>query len=56
MSFYDDLLSALPSLTEADFAPNGEGKISLKDDGDGVVYIAKWDHSEPIPEGFKLGK
>lgn len=56
MSFYDELLAALPELKTEDFAPRGEGKIWLKDDGDGIVYIAKWEHELPIPKGFKLGK
>ena len=31
--------------------------ISLKDDSDGVgAYIAKWEYSQPIPEGLTLGK
>jgi len=30
--------------------------IYLQDDGDGVVYIAKWEYSKPIPDGLKLGK
>ena len=30
--------------------------IFLKDDGDGVVYIEKWEYSKPIPDGLKLGK
>jgi hypothetical protein len=28
----------------------------LKDDGDGIQYIAKWEYSKPIPDGLKLGK
>lgn len=30
--------------------------IYLQDDGDGIVYIAKWEYSKPIPKGLKLGK
>jgi hypothetical protein len=30
--------------------------IFLKDDGDGIVYIEKWEYSKPIPDGLKLGK
>ncbi len=56
MSLYDDLVDALPELTESDFAPT-TGTIVLQDDSDGVgAYIAKWDYSKPIPEGLTLGK
>lgn len=56
MSLYDDLINALPELTEADFAPK-IGTILLQDDSDGDgAYIAKWDYDKPIPNGFKLGK
>jgi hypothetical protein len=44
-----------PELTDNDFL-TGTGLISLQDDGDGVVYIAKWEYSKPIPEGLKVGK
>ena len=31
--------------------------IILQDDSDGVgAYIAKWEYSEPIPDGLSLGK
>ena len=44
-----------PELTDADFLPP-QGKIGLKDDGDGIQYISKWDYEKPIPKGLKLGK
>ena len=55
MDFYTKIVEAYPELTDADFMP-GLGKILLKDDGDGIQYIAKWNYSKPIPEGLKLGK
>jgi hypothetical protein len=56
MSLYNDLIKALPQLAEADFATT-TGTISLQNDADEAGdYIAKWDYSEPIPQGFKLGK
>lgn len=56
MSLYDDLIAALPELTEAHFIPN-IGSILLQDDSDGNgAYIAKWDYEKPLPQGFKLGK
>ena len=42
-----------PELTDADFLPE-TGSIHLKDDGDGISYIAKWEYSKPIPKGMKL--
>lgn len=44
-----------PELTDLDFDLN-HGSILLKDDGDGVAYIAKWEYSKPVPAGLKLGK
>jgi len=52
---FDEIVNIYPELTSVDFAPE-QGNIILKDDGDGVVYIAKWEYSKPIPAGFKLGK
>lgn len=55
MALYDDLVSAIPTLTSEDFGRLGT--IELRDDSDGFgAYIAKWEYSKPIPEGFKLGK
>jgi hypothetical protein len=44
-----------PELIDNDFAPI-TGTIQLKDDGDGIAYIAKWEYSKPIPSGMKIGK
>ena len=44
-----------PELTDFDFDVD-YGTILLKDDGDGVAYIAKWEYSKPIPVGLKVGK
>ena len=52
---YNKILEAYPELTMEDFLSE-TGTILLKDDGDGVVYIAKWEYSKPIPDGLKLGK
>jgi hypothetical protein len=30
--------------------------IELRDDGDGIVYLHKWEYNKPIPKGLKLGK
>lgn len=56
MTFYDDLIAAIPELTEADFAPF-TGTIVLRDDSDGEgAYIEKWEHALALPKGFKIGK
>lgn len=53
MSLFEIITEHYPELTSADFA---RGAIELKDDGDGISYIAKWEYSKPIPAGLKLGK
>jgi hypothetical protein len=55
MDLFTQITTAYPELTDADFIPMG-GSILLRDDGDGIQYIAKWDYSKPIPAGLKLGK
>ena len=43
MILYDQILAIYPTLTQADFAPNGT--IQLQNDSDGKGdYIAKWEH------------
>jgi hypothetical protein len=55
MDLFKQITEVYPDLTDKDFAPR-TGLILLQDDGDGVQYISKWDYSEPIPTGLKLGK
>jgi hypothetical protein len=56
MTLYEQIIAALPELTESDFAPF-MGSIVLRDDSDGLgAYIETWEHSEPLPKGFKVGK
>jgi len=55
MSLYDELTNIYPELSDAHFNPES-GSITLKDDGDGIAYIAKWEYSKPLPEGMKVGK
>ena len=52
---FNELQSIYSELTMSDFSP-GDGTITLSDDGDGIQYISKWEYSQPIPEGFTLGK
>lgn len=54
MALWEQIIEAYPEIQPTDnFQQLG---IFLKDDGDGVVYIVKWEYSKPIPEGLKLGK
>jgi hypothetical protein len=55
MDFYTQITNAYPELKDKDFHKES-GSISLRDDGDGIQYIAKWDYAKPIPDGLKLGK
>jgi len=54
MKLWEQIIEAYPEIKATDdFRKLG---IWLKDDGDGVEYIAKWEYSKPIPKGLKLGK
>ena len=55
MDLFTRITTAYPELTDANFSPT-TGSILLRDDGDGIQYIAKWEYSKPIPDGLKLGK
>jgi hypothetical protein len=55
MDLFTQITTAYSELTDADFHPT-HGSIMLKDDGDGIQYIAKWEYSKPVPAGLKLGK
>lgn len=55
MDLFTQITTAYPELTEADFQPI-KGSILLRDDGDGIQYLAKWNYDKPIPEGLRLGK
>ena len=55
MNIVETILDAYPTLNGDVFHPV-TGSILLKDDGDGVVYIAEWNLNKPIPEGLKVGK
>jgi hypothetical protein len=54
MNIYETIMAAYPELIPADFVPHS-GSILLKDDGDGVIYLAKWEYSKPLPSGLKIG-
>ena len=55
MELWEKIIEAYPEINPTDdFRSLG---IYLRDDSDGQgAYIAKWEYSEPIPNGLKLGK
>jgi hypothetical protein len=54
MRLWEKIIQALPELNPTDdFRKLG---IHLRDDGDGIDYIEKWEYSKPLPDGFVLGK
>jgi hypothetical protein len=54
MSLYNQILETYPDIDSSVF---DQRIIVLQDDVDGLgVYIAKWEYSQPIPEGLTLGK
>jgi hypothetical protein len=58
MELWEKIVEVYPELAENNFAAFGlDGVISLKDNADGLgAYIAKWEYTQPIPEGLTLGK
>ena len=55
MTLYNDLIAALPELEGSDAFIRGT--IILQNDADEAGdYIAKWEYSQPLPEGMKVGK
>ena len=56
MELWEKIVEAYPELADNDFAAFTK-QIVLQDDSDGIgAYIAKWEYSQPIPKGLKLGK
>lgn len=55
MELWEKIIAAYPEINSTDnFQQLG---IYLVDDSDGLgSYIAKWEYSQPIPAGLKLGK
>ena len=55
MTLWEQIMAVYPELTDNDFGQMGT--ITLQDDSDGLgAYIVKWEYSQPIPAGLKLGK
>jgi hypothetical protein len=55
MKLWEQIIAFYPEIMPTDnFELLG---IYLRNDADGFGdYIAKWEYSKPIPNGFKLGK
>lgn len=53
MDLYSQIEEVYPEIEDKEF---WYGSIELKDDGDGIVYIKKWEYIKPIPDGLTLGK
>jgi XkdW protein len=54
MALYDQIIAIYPTLTQADFSPNG-GTILLQNDSDGKGdYIKSWTNSNPQPTQEQL--
>ena len=57
MSLWEQIIQEIPALALSPNEFGTFGTIALRDDSDGFgAYIEKWDYSEPIPDGLKLGK
>lgn len=53
LTLYEQIIAAYPELTDTDFRDT----IILQNDSDGLGdFIAKWNYSQPLPEGMKVGK
>lgn len=54
MELWQKIHQAYPEMQGHTFEEFG---ITLRDDSDGFgAYIEKWEYTEPMPEGLKLGK
>ena len=55
MELWEKIIEAYPEINPTDlFSDLG---IFLQDDADGQgAYIAKWEYSQPLPDGMKVGK
>jgi len=54
MTIQETIYAAYPELQDADLLAEG---IQLQDDSDGKgAWLAKWEYSQPLPNGMKVGK
>ena len=60
MTIYEKIIQIYPELAnpqEGLLDPFANRTILIRDDSDGYgEYLAKWEYSKPLPEGFVLGK
>jgi hypothetical protein len=55
MELFEQIIEAIPEIKATDCFP--KIGIFLQDDSDGQgAFIAKWEYTKPIPNGFTLGK
>ncbi len=53
MDLYSQIIAEFPELTITDeLDPFRNGTVQLKDDGDGVQYIAIWNHTQSLPKSL----
>ena len=56
MELWEQIIKIYPELADNNFVAFSK-EIILQNDSDGTgAYIAKWDYSQPIPDGLTLGK
>ena len=55
MDLFTQIIAIYPELQDNQIL-FATGTIELRDDGDGVQYIGKWNYSKPLPDGMKVGK
>ena len=54
MSIYEIIIHTYPELLDIKLF---DKYIIVQNDSDGIGdYVAKWEYSQPIPEGLSLGK
>jgi len=57
MDLYSQIVETYPELVSTEEHDEfRNGSIELRDDGDEIQYIHRWEYTKPIPAGLKLGK
>jgi hypothetical protein len=55
MELFEQIMAAYPEIKDTDCFP--KLGIYLQDDSDGLgAFIAKWEYSKPLTNGFTVGK
>lgn len=53
MDLYSLIIAEFPELEiTSELDPFRNGTVQLKDDGDGVQYIANWNHNKPLSKSL----